>query len=87
MTLIICLLGKDAIVVASDSRASFEDEKSTSEDQKLTTHDDNNTKIHLIDNVAICGAGTTHTRMFVDEIKKTKERGVTNIANKIRDRG
>jgi 20S proteasome alpha/beta subunit len=83
MTLIICLLGKDAIVVASDSRASFEDEKSTAENQKLITHDDYNTKIHLIDNVAICGAGTTHTKMFVDAIKERGEGGATNIANRM----
>lgn len=51
MTLIVGLHGKDAIVVASDSRAYFKDEK------KVTCHDDNSKKIYIVRNVAICGAG------------------------------
>ncbi|MGC2683707.1 MAG: hypothetical protein WA323_17760 [Candidatus Nitrosopolaris sp.] len=77
MTLIVCLLGKDAIVTASDSRAYFKDEK------EVTCHDDTNKKIHLIHNVAICDAGTTHTKMFVDEIKKKPVTGIEEIAKEM----
>lgn len=77
MTLIVCLLGKDAIVTASDSRAYFKDEK------EVTCHDDTNKKIHLIHNVAICDEGTTHTKMFVDEIKKKPVTGIEEIAKEM----
>lgn len=77
MTLIVCLPGNDAIVVASDSRAYFKDEK------EPTCHDDNNIKIHLIDNVVICGAGTTHAKTFVDEIRNMPVRGVEQIVNEM----
>ena len=70
MTLIICLLGKDAIVVASDSRASFEDEKSTAENQKLIT-------------CCYLWCRGTYTKMFVDAIKERGEGGVTNITNRM----
>lgn len=77
MTLIVGLHGKDAIVVASDSRAYFKDEK------KVTCHDDNSKKIYIVRNVAICGAGAAYTNKLVDEIEKTTKVGVTDIMNEI----
>lgn len=77
MTLIVGLHGKDAIVVASDSRAYFKDEK------KVTCHDDNSKKIYIVRNVAICGAGAAYTNKLVDEIEKTTKVGVTDIMNEV----
>jgi hypothetical protein len=77
MTLIVCLLGRDTIVVATDSRATFDDEKET-------CHNDNSKKIYLVENVAICGAGTAHTNTLVEVIDPKPVDGVTNIMNKMR---
>lgn len=80
-TLTVCLQGKDAIVVAADSRGTFGDL------QSITAQNDTIKKVYLVGKVGISMAGATNANMVIEEVAKAYQNGdgVTATMYKLRE--
>lgn len=83
MTLTVCLMGSDGMVLCTDSRGTFGDPRG------LTAQNDTLKKLFLIRNVGVMTAGSTQGNMIIEEIARVVDNeNITNctaIMEKIRE--
>lgn len=85
MTLVLCLKGKDGMVLASDSRGTFGDPRG------ITAQNDNMKKVYAVSKyvgVILAGSGELGATIMNEIVTKTKEQnleGVTSVMNAARE--
>lgn len=67
MTLTVCLVGQDGIVIATDSRGTFGDPRG------ITAQNDTITKIHVLGKVGVAIAGHEQAHLLLEEVLKAIE--------------
>jgi len=85
LTLVLCLKGKDGMVLASDSRGTFGDPRG------ITAQNDNMKKVYAVSKyvgVILAGSGELGATIMNEIVTKTKEQnleGVTSVMNAARE--